>query len=46
MADSTLERFRPDVALQEVWAGDGTTQADELADVLEMHAVFASPSYR
>jgi endonuclease/exonuclease/phosphatase family metal-dependent hydrolase len=43
---ATLERFRPDVvALQEVWAGDGTTQADELADALQMHAVFASPSY-
>jgi endonuclease/exonuclease/phosphatase family metal-dependent hydrolase len=42
----TLERFRPDVvALQEVWAGDGTTQAHELADVLQMHAVFAAPSY-
>lgn len=43
---ATLERFRPDVvALQEVWAGDGTTQADELAKELGMHAVFASPSY-
>ena len=43
---ATLERFRPDVvALQEVWAGDGTTQADELAEALGMHAVFASPSY-
>jgi endonuclease/exonuclease/phosphatase family metal-dependent hydrolase len=43
---ATLERFRPDVvALQESWSGDGTTQADELADALGMHAVFASPSY-
>lgn len=33
------------LALQEVWAGDGTTQAHELADALGMHAVFASPSY-
>ncbi|MBB4956971.1 endonuclease/exonuclease/phosphatase family protein [Micromonospora polyrhachis] len=43
---TTLERFRPDVvALQEVWAGDGTTQAHELAAVLGMHAAFVSPSY-
>jgi endonuclease/exonuclease/phosphatase family metal-dependent hydrolase len=43
---ATLERFRPDVVtLQEVWAGGGTTQADELAGALQMHAVFASPSY-
>ncbi|MBL7252893.1 endonuclease/exonuclease/phosphatase family protein [Paractinoplanes lichenicola] len=43
---ATLERFRPDVvALQEVWAGEGTTQADELAETLGMHAVFAAPSY-
>jgi endonuclease/exonuclease/phosphatase family metal-dependent hydrolase len=43
---ATLERLRPDVvALQEVWAGDGTTQADELAKALGMHCVFASPSY-
>jgi endonuclease/exonuclease/phosphatase family metal-dependent hydrolase len=43
---ATLEKFRPDVvALQEVWAGDGTSQADELAEALQMHAVFASPSY-
>lgn len=35
---ATLEQFRPDVvALQEVWAGEATTQADELADVLGMH---------
>lgn len=43
---ATLERWRPDVlALQEVWAGGGTGQADELADLLGMHAVFAAPSY-
>jgi endonuclease/exonuclease/phosphatase family metal-dependent hydrolase len=43
---TTLQECRPDVlALQEVWAGDGTSQADELADALGMHAVFASPSY-
>jgi endonuclease/exonuclease/phosphatase family metal-dependent hydrolase len=42
----TLERLDPDVlALQEVWAGPDTTQADELADALGMHAVFAGPSY-
>jgi endonuclease/exonuclease/phosphatase family metal-dependent hydrolase len=43
---ATLERFDPDVvALQEVWAGDGTSQAHELADALGMHVVFAGPSY-
>lgn len=43
---ATLARFSPDVlALQEVWAGHGTSQADELASALGMHAVFASPSY-
>ena len=43
---ATLERVRPDVvALQEVWGSSETTQADELADALEMHAVFAAPSY-
>lgn len=42
----TLRRFRPDVvALQEVWAGDGTSQADELAEALDSYAVFAAPSY-
>lgn len=42
----TLTRVDPDVvALQEVWAGDGTTQAHELAGALGMHAVFAGPSY-
>ncbi|MFI5913115.1 endonuclease/exonuclease/phosphatase family protein [Dactylosporangium sp. NPDC051541] len=43
---ATLERVRPDVvALQETWAGGGTSQADELAGALGMHAVFAAPSY-
>jgi endonuclease/exonuclease/phosphatase family metal-dependent hydrolase len=43
---ATLERLRPDVvALQEVWAGAGSTQADELAEALQMEAVFAAPSY-
>jgi endonuclease/exonuclease/phosphatase family metal-dependent hydrolase len=43
---ATLEKVRPDVvALQEVWAGDGTTQSGELAAALQMHAMFASPSY-
>jgi endonuclease/exonuclease/phosphatase family metal-dependent hydrolase len=43
---ATLQRLSPDVvALQEVWAGDGTTQAHELADCLQMHTAFASPSY-
>ncbi|MEU4564912.1 endonuclease/exonuclease/phosphatase family protein [Actinoplanes sp. NPDC023936] len=43
---ATVEQLRPDVvALQEVWAGDGTTQAHELADALGMHAVFAGPSF-
>ena len=42
---STLDSLRPDVAgLQEVWAGDGTTLADELAGRLGMHAAFAAPS--
>jgi endonuclease/exonuclease/phosphatase family metal-dependent hydrolase len=43
---AVLDEWRPDVlALQEVWAGDGTSQAAELADALGMHAVFAAPSY-
>lgn len=43
---ATLRRFNPDlVALQEVWATDETTQADELAAALGMHAIFAAPSY-
>ena len=42
----TLERLDPDVvALQEVWASSETTQADELAEALDLHAVFGSPSY-
>ena len=43
---ATLERFDPDVvALQEVWSAGGTTQADELAEALGLHAAFAAPSY-
>ena len=43
---ATLQRVRPDVlALQEVWGGEEPTQADELAEALGMHAVFAEPSY-
>jgi endonuclease/exonuclease/phosphatase family metal-dependent hydrolase len=43
---ATFEQFRPDiVALQEVWCTGQTTQADELANALGMHAAFASPSY-
>jgi endonuclease/exonuclease/phosphatase family metal-dependent hydrolase len=43
---ATLERFDPDVvALQEVWSAGGTTQADELAEALGLHATFAAPSY-
>jgi len=42
----TLRRARPDVlVLQEVWAADGTTQADELAGELDMHVAFGAPSY-
>lgn len=42
----TLRCHDPDVvALQEVWGGEGTTQADELARELGLHAVFAEPSY-
>jgi endonuclease/exonuclease/phosphatase family metal-dependent hydrolase len=43
---ATLAAADPDVvALQEVWASEGSTQADELAGALGMHAVFARPSY-
>jgi endonuclease/exonuclease/phosphatase family metal-dependent hydrolase len=43
---ATIERFTPDVvALQEVWGAEGITQADELAEALGYHAVFAAPSY-
>jgi endonuclease/exonuclease/phosphatase family metal-dependent hydrolase len=42
---STLEAARPDVAgLQEVWATAKTTQAEELASRLGMHAAFGAPS--
>jgi endonuclease/exonuclease/phosphatase family metal-dependent hydrolase len=42
----TLERLDADVvALQEVWAGEGSTQADQLAEHLGLHALFAGPSY-
>lgn len=42
----TIGRVRPDVvALQEVWSTGETTQADELADLLDMQAIFAAPSY-
>jgi endonuclease/exonuclease/phosphatase family metal-dependent hydrolase len=43
---STLETVGPDLlGLQEVWAHEGTTQADQLAAALGMHAAFAAPSY-
>jgi endonuclease/exonuclease/phosphatase family metal-dependent hydrolase len=43
---ATLSAVDPDVvALQEVWAAGGSTQADELAEALGMHAAFAGPSY-
>jgi endonuclease/exonuclease/phosphatase family metal-dependent hydrolase len=43
---ATIERFDPDViALQEVWAADGTTQAHEFGAALGFHAAFAAPSY-
>jgi endonuclease/exonuclease/phosphatase family metal-dependent hydrolase len=42
---STLRDLQPDVAgLQEVWGGEGTSQAEVLADRLGMHAAFAAPS--
>ena len=42
---STLRDLRPDVAgLQEVWGGEGTSQAQVLAGRLGMHAAFAAPS--
>ncbi len=42
----TIRRARPDVlTLQEVWATDGVTQADELAEVFDMRVAFAAPSY-
>src|SRR5581483_487173 len=42
----TLARVSPAVVPpQEVWAGGGRTQAHQLAAALQMHAVFAAPSY-
>lgn len=42
---STLRDLRPDVAgLQEVWGGNGTSQAEVLADHLGMYSAFAVPS--
>jgi endonuclease/exonuclease/phosphatase family metal-dependent hydrolase len=42
---ATLAALRPDVAgLQEVWGSAGTTQAEQLAERLGMHAAFAAPS--
>jgi endonuclease/exonuclease/phosphatase family metal-dependent hydrolase len=42
---STLAAVRPDVAgLQEVWGTAATTQADQLAERLGMHAAFGAPS--
>jgi hypothetical protein len=42
-ASSRSVGFTPDaVARQEVWATAGTTQADELADTLGLHATFAA----
>jgi endonuclease/exonuclease/phosphatase family metal-dependent hydrolase len=42
---SMLEGLQPDVAgLQEVWGGEGTSQAEVLADRLGMHFAFAAPS--
>lgn len=40
-----LQAATPDViGLQEVWAVDGNSQADVIADALGMHAAFAAPS--
>lgn len=42
---ATLQRLRPDVVgLQEVWAGEGTSQADALGHAAGLHPVFAGPS--
>ena len=42
---ATLDRLQPDVVLlQEVWRGDGTTQADVLGRRLGLHSAFAAPS--
>ncbi|AGZ44678.1 endonuclease/exonuclease/phosphatase [Actinoplanes friuliensis DSM 7358] len=41
----TLETYQPDViGLVETWAGNGTTQPDELARILGLHAAFAPTS--
>jgi endonuclease/exonuclease/phosphatase family metal-dependent hydrolase len=41
----TVRRHRPDVlGLAETWAGGGTSQADEIAAALGMHAAFARTS--
>jgi endonuclease/exonuclease/phosphatase family metal-dependent hydrolase len=43
---SVLRDLTPDVVgLQEVWATDGVTQADVIAEALGMHAAFAAPSF-
>lgn len=40
-----LRNLAPDVVgLQEVWAVDGVTQADVIADTFGMHAAFAAPT--
>ena len=42
---ATLEDLGPDVVgLQEVWAGEGTSQAELLAERLGMHSAFGAPS--
>jgi endonuclease/exonuclease/phosphatase family metal-dependent hydrolase len=42
---ATLRELRADVAgLQEVWGGEGTSQAEVLAERLGLHAAFATPS--
>jgi endonuclease/exonuclease/phosphatase family metal-dependent hydrolase len=42
---ATLETYRPDVlALVETWAGDGTSQPDELARALGLHAAWVKTS--
>jgi len=33
------------LALQEVWGDDTTSQAEELAEALGGHAIYAEPSY-
>jgi endonuclease/exonuclease/phosphatase family metal-dependent hydrolase len=42
---STLDGLQPDiVGLEEVWVGEGTSQAELLADRLEMHHAVGTPS--